>query len=65
MTGTVVAIDVLVTVSKSAGPRSKRTRLFVVGEVTKVVPEIGTAVPTGALGGEKSVIVGAGLTVAR
>jgi len=50
-TGTVVAIDVLVTVSQSAGPRSTRTRLFVVGEVTKLVPEIVTAVPAGAMVG--------------
>jgi hypothetical protein len=40
-----------VTVSKSAGPRSTRTRLFVVGEVTKLVPEIVTAVPAGAMVG--------------
>jgi len=65
MTGTVVATDVLVTVSKSAGPRSKRTRLFVVEEVTDWVPKVVTVVPAGAIVGEKPVIVGAGLTVAR
>src|SRR5216110_727239 len=59
--GTVVAIEVLVTVPTSASVRLKRRRLFVVGDVTKLVPVMVTAVPARAIGGVKLLIVGASL----
>jgi len=43
----VVPIEVLVTVPSSASVRLKRRRLFVVGDVTKLVPVMATVVRPG------------------
>jgi hypothetical protein len=59
--GTVVAIEVLVTVPGEAWLRLKRRRLFDVGEVTKLVPVIVTAVVASPIVGVKLVSVGASL----
>src|SRR5207245_9357306 len=56
--GTVVAIEVLVTVPTSASVRLKRRRLFVVGDVTTLVPDMVTAVPARAVVGVTLLIVG-------
>src|SRR2546425_8152451 len=59
--GTVVAIEVLVTVPTSASVRLKRRRLFVVGDVTKLVSGMVTVGPARGIRGVELPVVWASL----